>query len=339
GYLGKNWGILLGALYFVMLVIWMFVYSTAITNDSASYLHTFGVTEELLSDNPLYGLVLICILVAISSRGEKLLFKISTGMVLTKLLVVAALGVSMVGMWHLYNIGSLPPLGLLVKNAIITLPFTLTSILFIQTLSPMVISYRSREKSIEVARYKALRAMNIAFGILFVTVFFYAVSFTLAMGHDEAVKAYEQNISALAIAAQFIDGVGADWVKTVSVILNIFAVMTAFFGVYLGFREATQGIVMNILRRKLSAEKINEKLVQHGIMIFAILLAWGAIVLNAPVLSFTSICSPIFGMVGCLIPAYLVYKIPSLYKYKGASLYLIIATGLLLCISPFLAFS
>ncbi len=316
GYLGKNWGILLGALYFVMLVIWMFVYSTAITNDSASYLHTFGVTESVLSDNPLYGLVLICILVAISSRGEKLLFKISTGMVLTKLLVVAALGVSMVGMWHLYNVGALPPLGLLVKNAIITLPFTLTSILFIQTLSPMVISYRSREKSIEVARHKALRAMNIAFGILFVTVF-----------------------SALAIAAQFISGDGAAWVKVVSVILNIFAVMTAFFGVYLGFREATQGIVMNILRRKMPAEKINENLVQRGIMVFAILLAWSAIVLNAPVLSFTSICSPIFGMVGCLIPAWLVYKVPALHKYKGMSLYLIIVTGLLLCVSPFLAFS
>ncbi|MDI5829864.1 hypothetical protein MJN51_41140, partial [Salmonella enterica subsp. enterica serovar Kentucky] len=43
---------------------------------------------------------------------KKLLFKISTGMVLTKLLVVAALGVSMVGMWHLYNIGALPPMAL-----------------------------------------------------------------------------------------------------------------------------------------------------------------------------------------------------------------------------------
>ncbi len=154
--------------------------------------------------------------------------------------------------------------------------------------------------------------MNIAFGILFVTVFFYAVSFTLAMGHDEAVKAYEQNISALAIAAQFISGDGAAWVKVVSVILNIFAVMTAYFGVYLGIREATQGIVMNILRRKMPAEKINENLVQRGIWIFAILLAWSAIVLNAPVLSFTSICSPIFGMVGCLIPAWLVYKVPAL---------------------------
>lgn len=322
-----------------MLVIWMFVYSTAITNDSASYLHTFGVTEGLLSENPFYGLFLICILVAISSRGEKLLFKVSSLMVLTKLFVVAALGLSMIGLWHLANVGMLPPMGLLIKNAIITLPFTLTSILFIQTLSPMVISYRSREKSVEVARHKALRAMNIAFGILFVTVFFYAVSFTLAMGHDEAVKAYEQNISALAIAAQFISGDGAGWVKIVSVILNIFAVMTAFFGVYLGFREATQGIVMNILRRKMPAECINESTVQRGIMLFAILLAWSAIVLNAPVLSFTSICSPIFGMVGCLIPAWLVYKVPALHKYKGVSLVIIVITGLLLCVSPFLAFS
>ena len=339
GYLGKNWGVLLGALYFIMLVIWMFVYSTAITNDSASYLHTFGVTEGLLSDNPFYGLVLICILVAISSRGEKLLFKVSSLMVLTKLLVVAALGLSMVGLWHLYNAGALPPAGLLIKNAIITLPFTLTSILFIQTLSPMVISYRAKEKSVEVARYKALRAMNIAFAILFITVFFYAVSFTLAMGHDEAVKAYQQNISALAIAAQFISGDGAGWVKIVSVILNIFAVMTAFFGVYLGFREATQGIVMNLLRRKFPTRQFDEKYVQSGIMIFAILLAWSAIVLNAPVLSFTSICSPIFGLIGCLIPAWLVYKVPALHKYKGLSLKTIIITGLLLCISPLLAFA
>ncbi|WP_341261658.1 hypothetical protein WKC58_00570 [Morganella morganii] len=336
GYLGKNWGILLGALYFIMLVIWMFVYSTAITNDSASYFQTFGVTEGLLSDSPWYGLILICLLVAISSRGEKLLFKLSSFMVLTKLFIVAALGISMVGMWHLYNIGSLPPVGRLIKEAVITLPFTLTSILFIQTLSPMVISFRNQNVNREVARFKALRAMNIAFIILFCTVFFYAVSFTLAMGHDEAVKAYQQNISALAIAAKFFLG---GWVTVVSVMLNIFAVMTAFFGVYLGFREATQGIVMNILQRMMPAERINETLVKYGIMVFAVLLAWGAIILNAPVLSFTSICSPIFGMVGCLIPAYLVYKVPMLHKYKGISLYLIIFTGMLLCVSPFLAFS
>ncbi|MDT3334111.1 hypothetical protein Q4Q49_02280 [Shewanella sp. SP1S1-7] len=336
GYLGKNWGMLLGGLYFIMLVIWVFVYSTAITNDSASFLQSFGVTKALLSENPFYGLALICGLVALASRGENLLFKISTFMVLTKLGVVAVLGLLMVDKWDINNIGAIPATGDWLKDAVVMLPFTLTSILFIQSLSPMVISYRSREKSLAVARFKAMRAMNIAFGVLFVVVFFYAVSFTLAMGHEQAVRASEENISALAMVAQ---GMQGQTLKLLSLTLNIFAVMTAYFGVYLGFREACQGLTMNMLRRFMPEDRINKKLVGYGIMIFTILLSWGAIVLNAPVLSFTSICSPIFGLVGCLIPAYLVYQVPSLHKYKGVSLYIIIITGLLLCVSPFLAFS
>lgn len=335
GYLGKNWGMFLGALYFIMLIIWVFVYSTAINNDSASFLQSFGITQTSLSKNPLYGLLIICILVALASRGEKVLFKIATGMVLTKLLVVAFLGCLMVSHWNPANIGTIPPVGQLLHDTIVMLPFTLTSILFIQSLSPMVISYRSHEKSIEVARYKAMRAMNIAFGILFVTVFFYAVSFTLSMGHDEAVAAYQANISALAMAAQ---GSGQQSVKIFSLILNIFAVMTAYFGVYLGFREGCQGLAMNLLGRFMPEEKINKTMVKYGIIAFTILVSWGAIVLNAPVLSFTSICSPVFGMVGCLIPAYLVYRVPLLHRYKGIALKIIIITGILLCISPFLAF-
>lgn len=336
GYLGKNWGFFLGVLYFIMLVIWVFVYSTAITNDSASFLHTFGVTDTVLSDNPFYGLAIICILVALASRGEKLLFKLSTGMVLTKIGVIAILGVIMVQHWDFANFGSFPDFEYLIKQTIIMLPFTLTSILFIQSLSPMVISYRAHNKSIEVARYKAIRAMNIAFGILFVVVFFYAISFNLAMGHDQAVEAYSKNISSLAMAAQGFEG---NSVRIMSLVLNIFAVMTAYFSVFLGFREACHGIALNCLRRMMPEERINKGALKFGILIFAVLVSWGAIVLNAPVLSFTSICSPIFGLVGCLIPAYLVYKVPMLHQFKDLSLKIIIFTGILLVISPFLAFS
>ena len=45
GYLGKNWGFFIGILYFIMLVIWVFIYSTALTNDSASFLHSFGAVS------------------------------------------------------------------------------------------------------------------------------------------------------------------------------------------------------------------------------------------------------------------------------------------------------
>jgi serine transporter len=341
GYLGRNWGMALGILYFIMLVIWVFVYSTAITNDSASFIHTFGWTQTLLSDNPFYGLALIIFLVAVASRGEKLLFKVATGLVLTKLCVVAFLGFSMVPAWSIRNIGALPPLGKLIEDSIIMLPFTLTSILFIQSLSPMVVSYRAKEQSLEVARFRAMRAMNIAFGVLFVVVFFYAVSFTLAMGHEAAVEASRENISALAMVASMMTGHGARSmvVQVLSLILNIFAVMTAYFSVFLGFQEACRGIATNVLHRFMPDEKINKGLVAKGILLFAVLVSWGAIVLDAPVLSFTSVCSPIFGLIGCLIPAYLVYRVPELHKYKGLALKIIIATGILLVISPFLAFS
>lgn len=335
GYLGKNWGVALGVLYFLMLVIWVLVYSLAVTNDSASYLHSFGVTEGYLNENVFYGLALICVLAFIGSKGEKLLFKLSGFMAVTVLSLVAVMGILLMARWDMANIPAIGEFGPMLKNAIITLPFTLTSILFIQSLSPMVISYRSHEKSIEVARYKAERAMKIAFAILFVVVFFFAVSFTFAISQEQASEAMNKNISALAIIAHYFPG---SWATVAGIVINIFAVVTSFFGVFLAFQEACRGLAMNILLRSRKESDINKELVNKLVTVFIILLAWSAIALNAPILSFTSICSPIFGMVGCLIPAYLVYKVPELNKYKGMATNLIIITGILLCISPLLAF-
>jgi len=335
GYLGKNWGMLLGALYFVMLVIWVLVYSLAVTNDSASYLHSFGITEGHLNDNVFYGLALICILAFIGSKGEKLLFKLSGFMAVTVLSLVGIMGFLLVARWDLANIPPLGQWGSMLKDAIITLPFTLTSILFIQSLSPMVISYRSHEKSIEVARYKATRAMKIAFCLLFVIVFFFAVSFTLAISQEQASEAMQKNISALAIIASYFPG---SWATITGIVINIFAVVTSFFGVFLAFKEACRGLAMNVLLRRYKESQINKELVNKLVTVFIILLAWGAVAINAPILSFTSICSPVFGLVGCLIPAYLVYKVPHLAKYKGMATTMIIITGILLCISPLLAF-
>ncbi len=334
GYLGKNWGFFLGILYFMMSLICVFMYSTALTNDSASFLQSFGVTKGLLSDNPLYGLAVICFMVVVASRGEQLLFKVSTLMVFTKMCVVACLGLLMVQSWDLANLGAFPDWSYILKQTIIMLPYTLTSIIFIPCLSPMVISYRSHHTSIHVARYKAMRAMKIAFFVLFITVFSYAMSFNLAMGHEQAVEAYTNNISALAMVAR---GADADAVKIFSLILNIFAVVTAYFSVFLGFKEACTGIALNILSRLLPAEKINKELVSKGILVFAVSVSWGAIVLNAPILKLLSFLGPILGCIGCLIPAYLVYKVGSLRKYKGMVLNLIVFSGVLLVVSPFIA--
>ena len=94
---------------------------------SVLYLGIFGP-----SFRPIIGLV------ALASRGEKLLFKVASGMVLTKLAAVAILGLLMVDNWDINNVSAAPPAARFIEQSIVKLPFTLTSILFIQSLSPMV---------------------------------------------------------------------------------------------------------------------------------------------------------------------------------------------------------
>ena len=54
-----------------------------------------------------------------ASRGENLLFKISTFMVLTKISVVAVLGLMMVDKWHTANITAMPAAALEMQRNVI----------------------------------------------------------------------------------------------------------------------------------------------------------------------------------------------------------------------------
>ena len=334
-YLGKKWGIALGVIYFIMLIIWVFVYSETITNDSSSYIHTAGLTEGQLSANPLYPLVIIASLVFVAFKSRKLLLNISKFLVVVILLILIVLSFLIIPYWDVENIMALPSFWLVVKNVIITLPFAMTSILFLQSLNPMVISVRMRNNTIEEARYKSIKIMNTAFFILAGIVFFFALSCTLAVSHTEAVRAFKENTSFLAIIAKVIPGVT---VPAMGVALDLCAVMTSFFGVMLGFHEACIGLTINTMYSDVPRKQINLKKISFFVTIFIIIVAWLAAVSNFPILYFTSICSPIFGIIGCFIPVLLVYKSDRLTKYRGWLTYVVIITGILLFISPFLAF-
>ena len=69
-YLGSNWGVALGVIYFLMLIHGIFIYSLSVIFDSASYLHTFGVTEGVLSSSLIYRVAVFAALIFIASKGE-----------------------------------------------------------------------------------------------------------------------------------------------------------------------------------------------------------------------------------------------------------------------------
>ena len=154
-------------------------------------------------------------------------------------------------------------------------------------------------------------------------ILFFAFSFTFSISHEEAVSAFEQNISALALAAQVIPG---HIIHITSTVLNIFAVLTAFFGIYLGFHEAIKGIILNLLSRIIDTKKINSRVLTLAICAFIVitLTIW------------VSFRSPLYGIVSCLIPFFLIYKVAQLEKLRGFKAWLILLYGILLCLSPLL---
>lgn len=334
GYLGKNWGFFLGALYFIFTTVLLFLYSTALTNDSSSFLVTFGVTDTPMAQNIFYGLALICFMVFIASQGEKLLMKISSGMVLTKAVVIAALGLIMVAQWDLTNILIPSDAWYVIKNFIIMLPFIAMSIEFFVALGPVVIYFRSHTKNKVVAHYRSKRVYNTAYLFLVGLVIFYTISFNLAIDHDKAVMAYTANISALALAAQQMDGA---LIKILNLILNIFAVVTAFFAMFLSFRDACSGMVMNVLKRFMKAEAIPQKGIKYATSLCCIILCWGVIVLNIQVLKFTPILGGLIGIIACFLPVCLVLKIDMFKKYRNWRLIPIVLMGIILLISPLLS--
>lgn len=74
-YLGKNWGVFLGVIYFLMIIHGVFIYSLSVVFDSASYIKTFGLTEVDLSQSIIYKVAIFAVLVAIASGGESCYLK------------------------------------------------------------------------------------------------------------------------------------------------------------------------------------------------------------------------------------------------------------------------
>ena len=123
-----------------------------------------------------------------------------------------------------------------------------------------------------------------------------------------------------------------------STVLNIFAVLTAFFGIYLGFHEAIKGIILNLLSRIIDTRKINSLVLTLAICTFIVITLTIWVSFRVSVLVFFQLGSPLYGIVSCLIPFFLIYKVSQLEKLRGFKAWLILLYGILLCLSPLLKF-
>ena len=331
--LGKKWEVFLSILYLLMMIIWTTIYAEIVAQVLSSYMHSLGITLNLhLAENPIFSFILVCILMFLGFKSENLLVKAVTFFAGLLVIAIIASTVTLVPMWHSSNLTYIPNDSSSVSKLIMLMPFSLTSILFIQSLSPMVIGYREKfPEDKEFAKQKTVKGMKVAFILLAVIIFSFICSFALAIPHNLAIFATEHNQSA------FIALEKANKSNTILVIfgtvINICAIMTSFLSILAGMKNSLKGF-LNLIIKHFFPESRCDKRNNLLSIIIIFLLAWLSIVFQLPIYKILPLSAPIFGVIGCLMPVYLVYKIPSLQKYKTKSIYFILAVGILLIISP-----
>ena len=331
-YLGSNWGAALSAIYFVTILKGLLGYSATITHDTGTYLHHFGITTRNLTDTAWFPLMLLTVLVLVAARGERMLFKVSGPFIIFKLITIIAIGALMLPQWRLSNANFLlqSPLDLL-RDVLVSLPFALFSIVFIHVLNPMNVAFRKMESDPEIATYRALRVSRIAYSILTISVLFFAFSFFFSITPEQAQAGISQNTSALALVAQVIPG---EALTALSVMLSISAIATSFLGVYLGFNDALSGIILNIARRILPVNFNIQQALPHLVKVIAISTLWIWVTLNINTMALFQWTIGTFGLVSCLIPCYLIYRVPSLQKFKSFAVLYVAIMGVMLIFSP-----
>ena len=144
-YVGSRWGVLLGALYSFTMLKSMVEYALAITNDSASYLKTFGLTNQTLSEHWWWSLLLIA---GLSGRVERRKAALQSFRQHDRRKAGDHRSDWFRGdpFWDVSNIGAFPTVSHLVVGTFPTLPFAIFSIMFVGILNPMNIAYKNVKK-------------------------------------------------------------------------------------------------------------------------------------------------------------------------------------------------
>jgi len=336
--LGKQWGGFLTILYLLMQLIWVMVYAVVVKNTLAKYLYEWGLTTNPnLSSNMTFSFILMVIILFIGLKSSSLLIKVATPILIILVGSIIFTTFTLIPSWEFGGLSTDYTTREFILQVILLLPFSLTTILFIQSLNPMIISYRKRYGSdYEIAAVKSIGVMTLAFIILLLVIGSYIFSFAFVIPHEVALQGVANNYTAFMLFSNENGStVTISILAVTSLLISLCAVLSPFLSILSGVSEGVKGMLLHIL----SYLKINisEEKMAKIVPVVIFFIIWFSVVLKAPVYTLAAYCGPIFGIIGCIIPFILVHKVEELMKYQNFSAYIVLFVGIVLIISPFIS--
>jgi len=323
-YFGKIPGWIITILYFLAIYPIVLIYGVSITNT----VNSFFVNQMGWPEVPrtILSAILIAAMMAVLLWGERLMLIVTGWMVYPLLACLLGVSIYLIPSWDfrgLMEIGDNSPSSI-IYSVFIIIPV----MVFAFNHSPAISQF-----SVAMQRAHGSRSTEHASRVLFWTMIllvvftmFFVWSCVLALGPDGMAEAKEQNLPVLSYLANVH---GNPLISYLGPLVAFAAIVSSFFGHYLGAAEGAAGLVRASAPQ--FVEKVGMKAVNTGVAVFMFVTTWIAAIMNPSILSIIeSLSGPVIASILYLMPMIAVYTVDVFKPYrKHASNIFVIVTGLI----------
>ncbi|KIQ80622.1 HAAAP family serine/threonine permease [Aeromonas sp. L_1B5_3] len=306
---GAGAGKLITLLYFFAIYPIVLIYGVGITNTVESFM----VNQLQMSAPPrwILSIVLIMGMMSVMLAGEKLMLKVTEVLVYPLIAILAGISLYLIPDWTGAALEQVPS----AKDFAVTLWLTIPVLVFSFNHSPAISSFSlaQRRDHGEHAVEKADAILKRTAMVLLGFVMFFVFSCVMSLTPAQLAEAKAQNIAVLSYLA---NQHASPIISYFGPLVAFVAIVSSFFGHYLGAREGLKGMLVQNMRK--SGKEPNAKKVEMFIIAFFILTLWGTAIVNPSILGMIeSLGGPIIATILFIMPMYAIKRVPAMAKYQG----------------------
>ncbi|PKF50768.1 serine/threonine transporter [Enterovibrio nigricans] len=306
---GATAGKLITLLYFFAIYPIVLIYGVGITNTVDSFMvHQLGM-ESL--PRSVLSIILIMGMMSVMLAGEKLMLKVTQFLVYPLVAILLFMSVYLIPDWNMSALQQVPTMGDFWTTIWISIPV----LVFSFNHSPAISAFSMAQSRAygENAERKSNQILFRTSGMLLGFVMLFVFSCVLSLTPADLAEAKAQNLPVLSYLANKHE---SPFISYLGPIVAFVAIVSSFFGHYMGAREGLNGLIIKQLRSR--NKPVNMKKIDMFTVAFVIITSWIVATINPSILGMIeSLGGPIIATILFIMPMYAIKKVPSIQKYAG----------------------
>lgn len=285
-------GSIVAVLFPALLLMLLMAYTTAINNSVGEYIVTHGFSQNNPAKSPYLILGILLCFLGLLRFGKRIVIR-TLGILSTLLIVLLlALSLLMIDNWQFDIVFRMPKVSDAPRDFLLLFPIMIQSFIFFPALSSMALLFQKEAPSVVEGERRAVKVIRHATVALIFFTMLFVTSCLFAFAQPQLHSAASKNLSVLDMLTA---SNGSPLLAEIGPLVSILALVTSFFGVFLGYRES----VLRLMQRSVLPAAASENL----LFVLTLFALWAFVIRDVPVLE-------ILGMVGGPLSALFLFLLP-----------------------------